>query len=783
MLVNKLHTKQLKNFTTALIAMSVINIAVAAPATPKKAVTAQNAATVTEEANENKTTLESVRVIPTPSEIVNYPLAKLDWVEASGGLSLSGVTPKKSIRYNVKKDELVTDAKFDLYYTPSPSLIPVRSMLNVYLNGLLVKTIPILKEDLGVKTHNLVDLDPRAIGDNNLIEFEFIGHYTDYCENIVNSCLWLNISAMSELIINQQKLHVANDLASFPTPFFNLATNDRTVLPFVFATAPDDNTLKAASIVASYGGVLTQWRGIDYPVYIDELPQNDHAIVFITNDKRPYFLKDYPQVKVPSIEMADIPNTLTQKMLIVSAPTPSELITAAKALAVGNVLFNGPVTEILDYQEVAKRKAYDAPNWIDTSKKVTFGSLAEFDSQLSSQGYKPIPINLNLALPPDLYFINGSRVDMNLLYKYTKPSPLGISQLRFLINDHLMSSYPLKPDTESNAITENMPLIGTLNLFSKAKMDTSFLQPSNKFTFDFNYSIVFSSLDGQCNTSIPVPNRVEIDPNSTIDFSGLYHFTQMPNLELFWKSGYPFSIYADLQDTAVMVNNSGSVLELNSLFNILGRIGSQLGYSATNIDVITDIESNKAKERVKDKNILVIGKIPEFLNNDDNAHIVLDKTKQILSTSFNDNQPNRFDIEKKSVAQKIKTKSFEGLGALVSYKSPLNDTKTVVAVVADSNKGFAIINNNAIINNTPATASGSITIFKADEHRSYDVGDTYYVGDLPWYQRMYYMLLDNPWLLMLLSIFASIIFCFVGYKILKRIQKERFNKTAFRKAQ
>ena len=49
MLVNKLHTKQLKNFTTALIAMSVINIAVAAPATPKKAVTAQNAATVTED--------------------------------------------------------------------------------------------------------------------------------------------------------------------------------------------------------------------------------------------------------------------------------------------------------------------------------------------------------------------------------------------------------------------------------------------------------------------------------------------------------------------------------------------------------------------------------------------------------------------------------------------------------------------------------------------------------------------------------------------------------------
>ncbi len=31
-------------------------------------------------------------------------------------------------------------------------------------------------------------------------------------------------------------------------------------------------------------------------------------------------------------------------------------------------------------------------------KKVTFGSLATYDEQLSSQGFKPIPINLELKL-------------------------------------------------------------------------------------------------------------------------------------------------------------------------------------------------------------------------------------------------------------------------------------------------------------------------------------------------------------------------------------------------
>ena len=297
-----------------------------------------------------------VRIESIPSTVTNYPLSSLDWVDPSGGLGLSGVTPKRSVHFSIKKDELITDSALLLYYTPSPSLIPVRSQLNVYLNGLLVKTLPIEKVDLGNKVEKEIPLDPRAIGDDNIIEFEFIGHYTDICENPVDSTLWLNIGAASNLRLNKQKLHIANDLANFPVPFFNITTSDKTVLPIVFATVPDESTIKAASIVSSYGGVLTKWRGIDYPVFINSLPDDGNAIVFITNDNRPYFLQEYPKTDVPAIEMADIPSTLTGKMLIVSAPDSEGLVTAAKALAMGNVLFNGPLSKILEYKEIEKRK-------------------------------------------------------------------------------------------------------------------------------------------------------------------------------------------------------------------------------------------------------------------------------------------------------------------------------------------------------------------------------------------------------------------------------------------
>ena len=152
-------SKSYKLVTALLLATYVTTGAYAADKVKKeesKAVTVEN--------------VTPVRIESIPSTVTNYPLSSLDWVDPSGGLGLSGVTPKRSVHFSIKKDELITDSALFLYYTPSPSLIPVRSQLNVYLNGLLVKTLPIEKDALGNKVEKEIPLDPRAIGDDNIIE-------------------------------------------------------------------------------------------------------------------------------------------------------------------------------------------------------------------------------------------------------------------------------------------------------------------------------------------------------------------------------------------------------------------------------------------------------------------------------------------------------------------------------------------------------------------------------------------------------------------------------------
>lgn len=757
-----------KTLITSLLACAAALTAPQAGAAQNKAAAVQDSA--------------PARVEPLTITRVHYPISTLQWLDPTGGLALSGMQPQRYVRFTVKRDELVTNAKLELVFTPSPSLIPVRSQLNVHLNGLLVKSIPVTKESLGQKTVDIVELDPRALTDENQISFEFIGHYTDICENPVDSTIWLNISAQSILHLEKQKLNVANDLDSFPTPFYDVYTNDKSVVSMVMPKDSDNDLIRAAAITASYGGKLSKWRGVDYPTFIDQLPASGNAIVMLTNQNKPKFLSDYPDVTVPSIEIADIPGTQAAKMLIIAAPDSKQLVTAARALASGSVLLNGPVTEIYDYKEVEKRKPYDAPNWADTSKIITFGSLSEYDAQLSSKGYNPMPINIELNFPPDLYFVSGSRIDMNLIYKYTKPSPLGLSQLRFITNNHLVRSYPLRPDRETDVISENLPIIGTLNLFNGSKVDTSFLTPRNTLSFDFDYSMVYSSKKNECTTQVPIPNQVEIDPSSTIDFTDIYHFTKMPNINFFWQSGYPFSIYADLQNTAVYVNNPNDVSELSALFNLVGRIAAQIGYTCNNIDIFTKV-NDEAMEAFEDKDILVIGKIPNELKEDDNSTLVLGKAYHALSTSFNEVDATHFDTDRRDVNQRITARGAEGLGAIVSYRSPLNEDRTLVAIIADSDKGIANIARNMILNSTGADPRGTVSIFKSEQVRSYDVGETYFVGNLPWYQRIYYMLLDSPWTLMFLCLFSAIVLCYLCYQTLKRIQKARMRRTANYKAQ
>lgn len=69
-----------------------------------------------------------------------------------GALKLQGASPDGYLEFGVRSDEYVSQAILDLEFTPSPSLLPIESHLNIYLNDEIMGVIPLKKKISAIKT-------------------------------------------------------------------------------------------------------------------------------------------------------------------------------------------------------------------------------------------------------------------------------------------------------------------------------------------------------------------------------------------------------------------------------------------------------------------------------------------------------------------------------------------------------------------------------------------------------------------------------------------------------
>ncbi len=75
---------------------------------------------------------------------------------------LTGIYPERSFRFYSPKDEIISKVTVTLKYTPSPSLIPQQSQLNIFLNGQIQKSLPITaKNSFGNAVTQTVELNTK----------------------------------------------------------------------------------------------------------------------------------------------------------------------------------------------------------------------------------------------------------------------------------------------------------------------------------------------------------------------------------------------------------------------------------------------------------------------------------------------------------------------------------------------------------------------------------------------------------------------------------------------
>lgn len=704
---------------------------------------------------------------------------------ASRPLVLRGVEGDASVNVSVRLDEVVESALLHMTYTLSPALLPGLSHIKIFLNDEVMQTIAVDKDKLGLPQTADLKIDPRFFIDYNRLRFQLIGHYSLECEFPLHSSLWGSISNESYLELSLRQLPLRNDLALLPAPFFDVRDNGPLTLPFVFARRPSFGLLKAAGSIASWMGSLAAYRGSNFPVFENQLPAQ-HAVVLASNDQRPDFLKDLPAVDKPTLTLIQHPTAPGIKLLLVLGKDDAQVQLAADTLALEKAALSGQSIQVRSLEYPARRAAYDAPRWITTQRPVQLAELVKNPNELQLRGTMLTnEIRINTRMAPDLFTWNAQGVPLDLMYRFTPPSQTINGSLNVSINDQFIKSYPLETadgsvgnvGSSANKGTIFLPLFddGTIQTKSNLKIPAFLIGGDNQLQFAFQ--IPPADL-GRCLSAQPSELHAAIDPQSTLDLTAFHHYVAMPNLAAFSNSGFPFTKYADLAETTIVLPDQASAADIELYLTALGRMGAATGYAGTRFRLL----QASRLEQAGNTDILMISQanssgimakwgrdLPALIEAGKRTVRPLEKALDSFMDLFNQD----IDSQISTAEGRALLEGNGPLAALSGFESPLNKGRSVVLMEATDDATLKLIGK---VLNDPGklrNLRGDLSLFRGDAVESFRINPVFYVGDLPWWRRMWFHIHSHPLLLALLGMGAGLVLTSMAYVALRAMARRR----------
>jgi cellulose synthase (UDP-forming) len=426
-----------------------------------------------------------------------------------------------------------------------------------------------------------VPLPADLISTSNTFQFVLEGHYEARCEDPSDARLWASIAPDSKVEIAGMRIPVADDLSQLPRPFYQEGvTAASTDINVAFADPPSRTMLRAAAVVSSWMGVTANSHGLGFPVSIGSL-QAGNTIVLARNDST--LVPNQEAGGGPGLTIRTNPADGVSKLLVVSGDTDEQVLQAAQSLALGQT-FSGKHASVTPPELPAPRKLDDAPRWSQTGHAASLWNYTE-TSDLHSDGSQPIVSYVRI--PPDLFFGDHQSLPLRVDYAYKTNSKNG-AFLRVTANGSEIAYLPLArrgADGSRQSAVIPLPVVN--------------LRPfANTLRFDFVFPTPHSDA---CRPLPPNNSSGTLFRTSSLELKDLPHWAELPNLELFSNAGFPFTRYADLSHTTVVLPDHPNEKEVATMLAVLAYFGAQTGLPAFGVE-IGGAESYQEK-----RDLLVIG--------------------------------------------------------------------------------------------------------------------------------------------------------------------------------
>ncbi|MEA9389914.1 cellulose biosynthesis cyclic di-GMP-binding regulatory protein BcsB [Acerihabitans sp. TG2] len=689
------------------------------------------------------------------------------------GLTLGGGQLQSGIAFSLPLDQVVVSARLYLALKVSPALAARDTNLQLMLNGQDLGSVALNQANA---TNNVYQLDiPAAmIVSNNNLSFSVNDENTLQCEPDSTDKYWVTVLPTSRLQLSSQILDTGRDLSRFPRPFYDPLSMKSSSVAFIFGQNVKSDAVQAASMLASYFGIRSNYRNVDFPVHLDDIPAQNGIVFGAPGEKIAGII--LPNVSGPTLAIIDNPLNPVFKLLLVIGRNDTELRQATYRLISSPLPAKQDVVEVQN-QAIPLRQPYDAPRWINTTKPVYLKDLAQNTNALTVNGLYHDSIRIGFRAAPDLFMWDGRFIPVSIGYRFPTESWIDEdrSQLSVTLNGTFLRNLPVN----KHGLVES----AWRKFGGDTRQERFTLQLAPYLIYGDNQMEFYFSLKPKANApcSLLTSNNIKsrIDPDSTIDLSNTHHFTLLPNLSYYIGASFPFSRLADFSQTEMLLPAKPQAAEIATLLAMAARAGNATGIPLTHAQVRIGLQDDDMAQ-LADKDILVFASLKQ------------NKLVQaLLPRSPFEMRDGLLTIKEESLTNRLKgyfsgeffrqgieadryLSSTNAWRGFLSFASPWDNNRVVVMVTATDSEQLSRLGSDLQQPTVNAGVRGDISLIN-DENgvRSFSAGTQFPRGEMPWYMMIIWYANQHIILLSLCALAIAMLIGASAYVLLARHAAKR----------